>query len=140
VISLIPSLCLSQQCLIGYDAEGPRPAEQRMPLSSRSVRKLQRSLDRLEARLVAQRIEEGVNFRVRDSKPGIKVAADSDREVAARGTLPDQSPYWTLIVVSFFVSTLLFGTCTVSTPSFDSARIASASIPSGSAKLREKLP
>src|SRR6266446_9190459 len=41
-------------------------AEQRMPLSSRSVRKLQRSLDRLEARLVAQRIEERVNFRVRE--------------------------------------------------------------------------
>src|SRR6266851_1981018 len=66
VISLIPPLCFSQQCLFGYDAEGPRAAEQRMPLSSRSVRKLQRSLDRLEARLVAQRIEEGVNFRVRE--------------------------------------------------------------------------
>jgi hypothetical protein len=41
--------------------------------------KPQRSLDPLEARLVAQRIGEGVNFRVRDSKPGIKIAADSGR-------------------------------------------------------------
>ena len=37
-------------------------------------------------------------------------------------------------------SVFVFGTCIVSTPSFDSALMAAASIASGSAKLREKLP
>ena len=48
--------------------------------------------------------------------------------------------YWTLIVVSFFASDFDFGRCMVNIPSFDSALIASASIASGSMKLREKLP
>jgi seryl-tRNA(Sec) selenium transferase len=38
----------------------------RRTAASRPVWKLQRSLDRLELRLVAERIEEEVNFRVRE--------------------------------------------------------------------------
>ena len=48
--------------------------------------------------------------------------------------------YWTLIVVGFVASTLVFGMCTVSTPSFASAVIPFSFTYSGSAKLREKLP
>jgi hypothetical protein len=49
-------------------------------------------------------------------------------------------PYWTLIVAIFFVSAFVFGTWMVKTPSFASALIASASMASGSSKLRENLP
>jgi hypothetical protein len=55
-----------------------------------------------------------------------------------RSALPKS--YWTLIVVGILASAFVFGTCIVNTPSFDSARIAAASIASGSAKVREKLP
>ena len=57
-----------------------------------------------------------------------------------RGAPLNPSLYWTLIVVVFFISVFVFGTCIVSTPSFDSALIVVASMASGSAKVREKLP
>ena len=89
-----------------------------------------------------------VSWKVCFSRPRVRAVTDtpysSPRTIAQRllpaASLNCKPLYWTVIVVSFFASDFDFGRCMVNIPSFDSALIASASIASGSMKLREKLP
>jgi hypothetical protein len=81
----------------------------------------------------------GLKWRLVPRTQRKELTAGDDRTIAARSRIADLL-YWTLIVVGFAASILVFGMCTVSTPSFASAVIPFLFTYSGSAKLREKLP